>query len=187
MSLIKPMVLVIIFSLSDGGEVIYELNNSIYTQRVIFSEAEGGIKEMITIYRFGDSTIFHLDVSHESEKVEENQILPAITNWSYEEKYKDKLEPFYLNNRRGYQMVYSDISGVSGIHYHIQINELRELFNDGKLHHVIPVLDDLFLYVYSDVVSSSQDEFVRPVSVNIERSNSFSDIISNRLTQLKMK
>jgi len=178
------MMLVITIALSNGGEVTYEMSDEYYSQRIQFVDSEMIRRDLLTVHAFDSEFIYEILKADDEVRVFKRPLLPTITQWSGEQKFQDSLTPFSVDGYEGLEQV-GVTSGVKTGHFYIYIKELNELYPDGKISKVAPVINEDYILAFSDVTNHENDFLTRPIAVKVEWKDSFSPFLSTSIEQLK--
>jgi len=186
MSLISSTILVITITLSNGGTVVYELDKSIYTQRVRFTDNENKDFDCLTICQFNTSTLHEIvfekgKVNHKSKSVSQ------YYNWKEEEEFYESLKPFKLEDHNGLESIKNISEQIKFGQFYIQVKELEDIYEKGEYSSILPIIDNYYIFAYLDGSGSKTGELVRPTDIKVVWSDSFSDYVIDNLTYITSK
>lgn len=177
MSLIKPMILLITINLSNGGKVIYEMNNKYYSQVVKFVDRENIHHHLVTFCELDSGIIYEYVNKGEDVKFFSREITPVIENWEGEEAFQKSLTPFFMEDFEGLEQLHSISPGIELRRFYIHVQELSELYVDRDINNIAPIINSEYILASFDVSSIEEGSSVRPIKVEVEWKKSFSKFI----------
>lgn len=184
MSLIKPMILIISIGLTNGDQVIYELSDTFYSQKMKFANPENGLNEIIMFHTFHTDSILVVKVFSTGDSIKLKQTAPILWNKSNKDNFYESLLPFEVDDYNGLQLT-KDIGVIRYCQLYIQVDQLSELYNVDELSHVLPIIDNWYIHVYSDAWNPRKRSMIRPQHIQVEWKDTFSNDILKRMEQLK--
>jgi len=176
MSLIKSMVLVITISLSNGGKVTYELNESSYSNRIEFVDSDGINQDMLSLYQVNNLMLYEIYEVESELKYRIKERLPFADHWSVEKEFIDSYDTFLLDNGEGLQQIRKMYPNIEIGHYYVQVKELEKLYVNSNLKSILPVIDNSYILAFSDVKQGDKG-LIKPIKVDVEWQDTFSRYI----------
>lgn len=175
------MVLLIIILLSNGTEITYELNKSIYTHRVQMIDNENISQDILTLYQFDSSVVYEIVNSNGDINVSKRKDNLEISN----DFQNHPFEFFKIDSVMGLQQTHILLGGIEYGHYYVQVMELEKIYSNHKINHsVIPIIRDDYIFSNSAIKTSDDENFVQPIKVKVEWRDSFSSFVETNLKEI---
>ncbi len=177
MPLIKPMILVITFALSNGGQITYELSDSMFTCRQIVTDEDEGFQDFLEITIDWDDFSHSFDAKNFGYK-RRKKINGSFNTWN--DKIDEGLtEEFVVDRYKGIKLEHEILNDSRVIFYFVQINELDSLIKKSK-YLELEIVKDNYLYVFPDfVIEDAQG--VEIETIDVEWKENFSEYVRIKL------
>gem|GEM_PF-6001460 len=189
MSLTHSNILIVRIILSNGGTIIYEINDAFFTEHVKFTDREGIDHDIYTIYKYDSSEI------NEVQKIDGEFIFKVreslnidLTNYN-EEAFLKSYEPFELNGCQGLKLIRKiseRTDTIIGIYY-IQVRELSEILEGKNVKPLLPIFKENYVTASMDSTNLCINKLVHPIDVVIDKKEAFSTTVQQLISNIEPK
>ncbi len=171
--------------MSNGDQVTYELSETFYSQKLKFSSPEDGLNEIITLHTLHTDRVLGIKVFSIGDSIKLRQTTPIPWEKSSKYNFYESLSPFEIDNYKGLQFI-KDIGKIEMGYLYVQVDPLSELYNPDDLDHVLPIIDNWYIYAYSDTWNPEKRSMIKIQDIQVAWKDTFSNDILKRMEQLKL-
>lgn len=173
MSLLKPCILVIPIVLTNGDEVIFEINHKIFSKTYLIDNPDDKIEGIISLQDVKNQQSFSIAINQDGDVIKKNQKLPENFKWDRLEEFSNSLNPFDIDGMNGFEIIYDDRSGLTIGHFHVDVPELKKIFIENSERNFLSLHNGSLLYVNTDGCDLGKRELNKPIKMTIEKKYRF--------------